>query len=68
MGGQGPHRRRHPQRGEQAPGLGGDALATDLVAREAGLVEQDDVVSALLQHHGHGRPGRTSAHDDGVAG
>ena len=49
---------------EEPPGLGGDALAADLVAREAGRLEDEHVVSPEGQEGRRGRAGRAAAHDD----
>ena len=57
----GAHRR------EQPPRLGGDAFAADLVPREARLVEEQHVVTALAEEDGGGGAGGTAAHDHDVA-
>ena len=51
-----------PSASQQPPGLRGHALAADLVAREAGLVEEQHVVAALAQEDGGGRARRPAAH------
>ena len=60
-----PIRRAHGV--QEPPGLGGDALAADLVPREARGVEEEHVVPALREEAGHGRAGRPAAGDDDVA-
>ena len=64
---EGPHRAVGAELREEAPRLGGDALSADLVPREASLVEEQDVVPALLQHHRHGGSGGAAPDDDDVA-
>ena len=56
-----------PSSRQQPPGLGRDALAADLVAREARLVEQQHVVAALAQEDRGGRARGPAAHHDDVA-
>ena len=51
-----------PMRAEQPPGFRGHALAADLVAREARLVEEDDLVAGLAQEDGGGRARRPATH------
>jgi hypothetical protein len=65
MGAQRAHVAVRPHRRQQPPGLGGDALAADLVPREARLVEQQHVVAALAQEdRGRGARGAAPHHHD----
>ena len=69
MRAQGAHAAAAPSAVQQPPGLGRDALAADLVAREARLVQQQDVVAALAQEDGGGRArGPAADHHDVARG
>ena len=52
---------------QEPPGLGGNALAADLVPREARGVEEEHVVPALSEEAGHGRAGGPAPGHDDVA-
>ena len=52
---------------EEPPGLGGNALAADLVPGEARGVEEEHVVPALREEAGHGRAGGPAPDHDHVA-